>query len=142
MLIAHPWFGVGIDMFGPAYEQYGRPLPFYQHYSGHPHNLYLQVGAESGLIGLVGFLSFFVFVARHAFRHLLSRAGPGGGNWLFVGLASGWLAFSVTMLFDGEPFGFMMNPTPGIAYMVLSACVVATGWASGRCSSLGEQGRT
>ncbi len=142
MIIAQPVFGVGMDMFGEAYGQYGRPLPPYQHFSGHPHNVYLQIGAESGLIALAGFMSFFVFVARRAFGHLVSRANSAASNWLFVGLATGWLAYSVTMLLDGEPFGFMANPTPGIVYMTLSACVVATGWVSNQYSSVDERNRT
>ncbi len=142
MIIAHPLFGVGIDMFGAEYSKYGQLLPSHQQFSGHPHNVYMQIGAESGLVALVGFAIFFLFVARHAFRHLLGRNNLKQPNWLFVGLAAGWLAYSVTMLFDGEPFGFMMNPTPGIVYMTLCACVVATGRVADRRSSANSSEHT
>jgi putative inorganic carbon (HCO3(-)) transporter len=54
----HPWLGVGIGNYPVVYPAYaiGRWLnPL-----GHAHNYYLNVGAETGLIGLVAYCLFWL----------------------------------------------------------------------------------
>ncbi|MES4787322.1 MAG: hypothetical protein C4294_17655 [Nitrospiraceae bacterium] len=72
-----PWLGVGIGNYGVMYAQYGlREWPLSL---GHAHNIYLNMLAETGLIGLAFYL-LLVFsvlgraacaraVARNCFRH-------------------------------------------------------------------------
>jgi putative inorganic carbon (hco3(-)) transporter len=57
MFLDHPFIGVGADNYPVLYQDYSRDLSvpavateFY------PHNLYLQVAAESGVVGLLAFL--------------------------------------------------------------------------------------
>lgn len=54
----HPWIGTGTGGFGKAYEKEiaGTTLPF----TLNPHNQYLLIAAQYGLIGL-GVLAFFYF---------------------------------------------------------------------------------
>jgi hypothetical protein len=68
---ANPLLGAGVNAFEPAYRhlgivfdpaRYGDDMP-------HPHNIYLQFLAETGLVGLAVFLNFAVgFVVREGRR--------------------------------------------------------------------------
>jgi putative inorganic carbon (HCO3(-)) transporter len=54
----HPWLGVGFGNYAALYPAYavGRWLdPL-----GHAHNYYLNVGAEAGLVGLLGYIFFWL----------------------------------------------------------------------------------
>jgi putative inorganic carbon (HCO3(-)) transporter len=50
----HPWLGVGIGNYEPAYGGYA--LPQWTEALGHAHNYYLNIAAESGLLGLAAYL--------------------------------------------------------------------------------------
>jgi putative inorganic carbon (HCO3(-)) transporter len=50
----HPWLGVGIGNYEPAYASYA--LPQWPEALGHAHNYYLNIGAEAGLLGLAAYL--------------------------------------------------------------------------------------
>lgn len=59
----HVWFGVGFGNYEAAYAQYALPkwdLPL-----GHAHNYYLNIAAETGLLGLLAYLMLWAtaFVA-------------------------------------------------------------------------------
>ena len=79
MLTDHPWTGVGFSNYQPLYEQYrllNWPMPL-----GHAHNIYLNVAAETGVIGL-GAVSG---VVDQRLRVDVSRHPPGArdsiGRW-------------------------------------------------------------
>ncbi len=58
----HLWLGVGFGNYAPVYPAYaiGRWLdPL-----GHAHNFYLNVAAETGLLGLLAYLAFWLFAFR------------------------------------------------------------------------------
>ncbi len=60
MIDAHPWLGVGIGNYAEAYERYrlfNWPNPL-----GHAHNIYLNVWAETGLVGIVTYFALWVSV--------------------------------------------------------------------------------
>ena len=50
----HPWLGVGIGNYEPAYDRYA--LPLWQLPLGHAHNYYLNIAAEAGVLGLAAYL--------------------------------------------------------------------------------------
>ncbi|MDP6793405.1 MAG: O-antigen ligase family protein [Anaerolineales bacterium] len=66
MAAARPWLGVGLGNFQVAYPDYR--LLNWEQALGHAHNVYLNVVAESGLLGLVSYLllwgSVFVITLR------------------------------------------------------------------------------
>jgi putative inorganic carbon (HCO3(-)) transporter len=74
----HPWLGVGIGNYAVEYSRYN--IPRWTDPLGHAHNYYLNVGAETGLLGFVMYLVFltsaFLYAARVAWRRRdgLSRA--------------------------------------------------------------------
>lgn len=69
MFTDHPLLGVGLNNFSSLYQEYTKDLglaPSAQNRS--PHNLYLEVAAETGVIGLLAFLAIIVFAFRSLFR--------------------------------------------------------------------------
>ncbi len=54
MFIAHPVLGVGIGNYAEAYPVYA--LPHWSDPLGHAHNYYLNVAAETGILGLLAYL--------------------------------------------------------------------------------------
>ncbi len=92
MFLEHPLVGVGLGRFP-------RLLPEYQdtrHIHENAHNIYLQVAAVMGSIGLAAFLFFLVTLAATLRPALGTDSKEGGG--LALGLAFGVLAFLLTGL--------------------------------------------
>src|SRR5438552_10499963 len=63
MFIDHPVLGVGIGNYSDAYPQYF--ITIFTNPLGHAHNYYINIAAETGLIGLLAFILFLlaVFIA-------------------------------------------------------------------------------
>ena len=57
MWAEHPWRGVGIGNYEPIYPAYY--IPPWEESLGHAHNYYLNVAAETGLIGLLAYLALW-----------------------------------------------------------------------------------
>ena len=105
---AHPWLGTGYGTFHvefPAYasDELKRVFPPDQRIINDAHNEYLQILAETGVVGLAIFLALLVALFRPALR-FLGRA-PEEERPLYAGLLTGSLAvliqnfFSVDMRF-------------------------------------------
>ena len=62
----HPWLGVGIGNFATAYPAYN--LPRWYEPLGHAHNVYLNFGAEAGLLGFVAYLVLWIACLWQAVR--------------------------------------------------------------------------
>lgn len=74
MFITHPWTGVGIGNYPNAYPQYY--ITIFVNSLGHAHNYYINMAAETGIIGLTAFLFFLgaLFTAgAQAYRRLNRR---------------------------------------------------------------------
>lgn len=56
IFLAHPLLGTGIDTFGDARVAMG--ITFNFDYMAHPHNIYLQALAETGILGFAAQLAF------------------------------------------------------------------------------------
>jgi putative inorganic carbon (hco3(-)) transporter len=90
MLTEHPWTGVGFSNYQPLYEQYrllNWPMPL-----GHAHNIYLNIAAETGVIGLGLYLLLWISIFTLTFRtirraHSVERAIAIGlmGTWVYLG---------------------------------------------------------
>ncbi len=57
MWAEHPWRGVGIGNYEPIYPAYY--IPPWKEPLGHAHNYYLNIAAETGLIGLLAYLALW-----------------------------------------------------------------------------------
>ncbi|MGQ9815910.1 MAG: O-antigen ligase family protein, partial [Candidatus Roseilinea sp.] len=98
MIVDRPWLGVGFGNYPAAYDQY-RAMKW-PNALGHAHNYYLNVWAETGLLGLAAYaLLWLIVIARTlslALRGDRSTLGP----WLAVGLTGAWAHLSVHHLVD------------------------------------------
>ncbi len=93
---ANFWLGVGFGCYEPAYPAYALinwPLAL-----GHAHNYYLNLLAETGMIGLVTYASLLVTV----FVQLggVSRRLTGWARGVVLGLTGAWVHFCVHNLVD------------------------------------------
>jgi O-antigen ligase len=98
LIRAHPWFGYGVGGFMPAYEAEVRSQVADQPLTGwcarpvhDPHNQYLRVTVEAGILGLLAFLGLIVGAARQ----------PAAQPYRSCGLAL-LAAWSVTSLFNSH----------------------------------------
>ena len=96
MLTDQPWTGVGFSNYQPLYEQYrllNWPMPL-----GHAHNIYLNVAAETGLIGLGLYLLLWISILALTFRAI--RRAQGFDRAAAVGLMGAWVYLGTHMLVD------------------------------------------
>lgn len=64
----NPWFGVGTGGYGTANAQFVKENNLKLQIFGHPHNQYLLVLVEHGIIGLVAFLALFAFLIYFTYK--------------------------------------------------------------------------
>lgn len=84
MITANLWWGVGAGNFNAAYDAYRLwlwPTPL-----GHAHMMYLNVWAETGLVGLFAYIAFWLSMIALTGRAIMRQSAP------WRGLAVGWLA--------------------------------------------------
>ncbi len=90
------WTGVGIGCYEPAYSQFALinwPIAL-----GHAHNYYLNLAAETGLIGLIAYLILWGAVFWQTWR--VTRRARGLPRGLAIGLLGAWTHLSVHHLLD------------------------------------------
>lgn len=90
------WTGVGFGCYEPAYRDFG--LINWRIPLGHAHNYYLNIAAETGLIGLVAYLLLWGAVFWQTWR--ATRRGDGLLRGLAIGLLGTWTHLSVHNGFD------------------------------------------
>lgn len=107
MFQAHPVLGVGAGNYGAAYQQY--KVPGWEESLTHAHNYYINVAAETGILGLLTFLAVVAAALYLAWRATRAtdthRAGRGAlagtnGRALAIGFAAVVVALCVHNLTD------------------------------------------
>ena len=68
MFAAHPIAGVGPGGFAVELDTFGARIPELWDYLPTPHNAYVQMGAEAGVIGLLAYVTFLVVCFRYLVR--------------------------------------------------------------------------
>jgi putative inorganic carbon (HCO3(-)) transporter len=92
----HPWLGVGIGNYALVYEQYALPLwPFAL---GHAHNYYLNIAAESGVVGVGAYLLLWISALLGAYQ--ATRRASGWYWGIALGILGVLIHLSVHNLFD------------------------------------------
>ena len=81
MFEQRPWTGVGTGQYAAVYSSVA--MPRWQDPLGHAHNYYLNVLAETGLVGLAGYAAFVWAVLTTAWRG--ARRGSGWSRALGLG---------------------------------------------------------
>lgn len=72
-----PWFGVGVGNYAAVYPEVR--LPRWEDPLGHAHNIYLNMLAETGLLGLAAFLALWSTIAAWSWRQ--SRSVSPADGW-------------------------------------------------------------
>jgi O-antigen ligase len=90
------WTGVGFGCYEPAYRGFG--LINWRTPLGHAHNYYLNIAAETGLIGLAAYILLWGVVFWQTWR--ATRHANGLLRGLTIGLLGTWTHLSVHHLFD------------------------------------------
>jgi O-antigen ligase len=96
MIQDRPVLGHGINTFMANYLTYwvgGEQQPRYAH------NCYLQMAAETGLVGLAAFL-WLLWLAFARMGRALTRAPASGDRTILAGLVAGLLAFAIQAGYD------------------------------------------
>jgi putative inorganic carbon (hco3(-)) transporter len=94
MFAQHPAFGVGLQNFGGVVKSYNPSLDV-----NHAHNLFLNVAAERGILGLLTF-SGLVVVLFQTLHGALVHARRTSDRMLAGGLIASFVAFLVHSIFD------------------------------------------
>jgi O-antigen ligase len=94
MFAQHPAFGVGLQNFESVVGSYNPSL-----HVNHAHNLFLNIGAERGILGLLTF-SALVVVLFQTLRGVWTRARKFSDRTLAAGLIASFVAFLVHSMFD------------------------------------------
>ncbi|HHS97985.1 MAG TPA: O-antigen ligase domain-containing protein [Chloroflexi bacterium] len=93
---SHFWTGVGLGCYEPAYPRFA--LINWPNALGHAHNIYLNLLAETGILGLVAYLAFWGAVFWQTWRATRTTVGLPRG--LALGLLGAWTHLSVHHFFD------------------------------------------
>jgi putative inorganic carbon (HCO3(-)) transporter len=94
MFIQHPIFGIGVNNFGFLIQDYNADLDVNQ-----AHNLFLNIAAERGILGIVTFL-FVAVMSFRALRAAWRKAPEFTGRVLIAGISAAILGFLAHSLFD------------------------------------------
>lgn len=96
MINDHPWLGVGFGNYEVAYPRYA--LMNWKYPLGHAHNYYLNMLAETGIVGFLSYVGGWLALIFITIRVLPRRIGLDRG--VVVGLIGVWVALSVHSIFD------------------------------------------
>ncbi|MBS1868219.1 MAG: O-antigen ligase family protein [Actinobacteria bacterium] len=92
MFLDHPLLGVGPEQYEPLYRSYSRRIGNDSRPLREPHSLYLQIAAEQGIVGLLGWLGAAMVVVRYAIRRRVGATLLGKAVLTSVGV---WLLCSL-----------------------------------------------
>jgi O-antigen ligase len=90
------WAGVGFGCYEPAYADYS--LINWPFALGHAHNYYLNIAAETGIIGLIAYVGLWGAIYWQTWR--ATRRARGLLRGFAVGLLGAWTHLSVHHLLD------------------------------------------
>ena len=110
MLEDYPFTGIGMGLFGPVADTL---YPFYEYSTQtveHAHNLFLQVGVDLGIPGMVAWLAILGLTIMASFLMMKENKGS-----LVMGLGAGLLASQLFLILHGLTDSVvwgMVRPSP------------------------------
>ncbi len=101
MIRSNPLFGVGLNNYENSFGQYSRLSGLAMETETAAHNLYLEVAAETGLVGLTVFMAMVIVSARTILqaRKRFLAAGQADMVDLITGFGSGFFAYMFAAIF-------------------------------------------
>ena len=91
-----PLLGVGLGSYEVVYDNYR--LINWEEPLGHAHNLYLNMLAETGIVGLAAYLAFWLAILRLTWS--LRRHPDDFSRCVVIGLLGSWVYIAVHSIFD------------------------------------------
>lgn len=91
-----PLVGIGLGNYEVVYDDYR--LIYWEEALGHAHNLYLNMLAETGAIGLFAYLSLWIIVFRLTWS--LRQQPDAFSRCIAIGLLGSWVYVAVHSVFD------------------------------------------
>jgi hypothetical protein len=144
---SHPWFGTGYGTFHVEFPQYAseelkRVFPQQQRIVNDAHNEYLQILAETGLAGLLIFLSVIFLFYFAAVKDLFARTrdpetepGHAGKDGILSAGLMGGIAAVLTQNFFSVDMRFIVSSAYVFTAMGLAASIFSEGsvlsWPAG-----------
>jgi len=110
----YPLFGCGLNTYALVVEGYSVG------WGGYPHNSYLQMAAETGLVGIAAFLWILFVLFRDSLR-ALRRMKIQNNKMLFVGFLMGLLGFLIHSFFDTNFYSVQLGSLMWIVMGVIIA---------------------
>ena len=99
MMKERPLTGVGLDSYGDWYRSsrdiFGAFRTSLNRTSNTAHNIFLDVGSNAGVLGLVSYVAFIVFVGIYSLRKLFSAVEL---DIFYLALFSAWIGYLVQSL--------------------------------------------
>lgn len=129
MVSAHLWTGVGLGNYEVVYPAYA--LPRWPNALGHAHNDVLNTLAESGLVGLTGYLLGWALILGGTVRALRQKDPLQRG--IVLGLLGTWTHFAFHSLVD--------KLTVNNLFLHLGVMLGLLAWASDSASQTAFEGR-
>jgi O-antigen ligase len=123
-----PWLGVGLGNYGPVYPRYA--MLNWPNALGHAHMIYLNVLAETGVIGLGAYLAFWGSVLALNLGTIGRADGLARG--LAMGLLGAWAHLSVHQLVDN----LYVNNIPFVLAGLISLLIYLAGRPRGQGASV------
>jgi putative inorganic carbon (hco3(-)) transporter len=123
MLNQHPLLGVGLNNFTYLYQDYTKSLGLAPSANSRsPHNLYLEVAAESGVVGLIVFLTMIVLAIRSILyaRRRFMAAGMEDYVNMTTGFAIAFAGYLFSALFVHAAYPRYFYLLIGIAFALSS----------------------
>lgn len=113
MIRDYPVFGAGLNTYSKLGERYKI------NWGGYPHNCFLHLTAEMGLVGLAAFLWILIALFSNSFRHL-SRIKDPVLYALLLGYLAGFSGFMLQSLLDTNIYSVQL----GALFWLILAMIV------------------
>ncbi|MFA5338013.1 MAG: O-antigen ligase family protein [Candidatus Omnitrophota bacterium] len=118
MVEERPILGIGINTFSKYFPKY-KPADYPD--LRYAHNSYLQMWSETGIVGLLLFLSIPLSILVKTLRKIKLKAADGQQGLILLGLTAGYIGFLVHSCFDNNLFSLVLTTL----FWVFSAYIVS-----------------
>lgn len=133
MFMAYPLTGTGPGGYAESLGEFGPLIPQLWDYLPTPHNAFIQLAAETGVIGLIAFLAFLFAILRGQFRRSRAHGAPVRGARREAAAEAPSLAratlWSIAALCAACMVAWPFSHGTGQAMMLVLAGAFATGTA-------------